>query len=723
MTPTFGALGFKGLPRTPVILQAEAAECGLACLAMMSAYHGQIYDLSTLRAKLRASSRGATLAQLMEMAGQLKLTSRALRLELNSLGGLRLPCILHWNLDHFVVLERVRERHVEIIDPAIGRRKVAYAQVSKSFTGIALELTPAESFEKEDHRNPLRLTQFFRSVRGLVPQLARLFALSIAIQTIALLTPIYGQVVIDDVITAGTSDLLVVLAIGFGGLAMINMLIGGIRSFAVLYLGANLQFAWGARVFYHLIRLPLAYFERRSMGDVLSRFRSLSPVQNLTSTTIVEAVMDGMMAITTLGLMLVYSPSLTTIPLLALVLYIVVRTILFAPQRESANEALMESAREDSHILESLRGILAIKSFAREQIREAVWQNRAASAIRSRVHAATFHVGEQLANQAIFSLENVAVTAMGALLVVKGGFSVGMLVAFLAYKGQFTSRAAALADKLIEFKLLSVHLDRLADIVLTTREESGAGDSFVQPQGHRLEGQIEARNISFRYSPTDPWVIRNASFVISKGECVAITSPSGSGKTTLIKILMGLLAPTEGQVLIDDVDCNSKIGVGRRNQIAAVMQEDCLLSGTLLENIAFFDPRPNVLKIHECAKSAAIYDDIMRMPMGFNTLVGDMGAALSGGQRQRVLLARALYSDPRILFLDEATSHLDVETERLIHRELKRMSITRVMVAHRRETLQIADRIVFGQDIGASCLSEASCNGFEHRQTIGTADA
>lgn len=677
--------------RPPVILQAERTECGLACLAMVASYHGFEHDLSSLRSRLAPSMRGVTLNQLMQMASELHLAPRALRAEPASLQAVTLPCILHWDMDHFVVLERLQGRGAVILDPAVGRLRMPLSELSKHFTGVVLELAPAPDFKREVARSQLTLGAFFSSVTGLSSALVRLLVFTFALQMFALLMPFYGQLVLDEAVSAADTNLLTLLAFSFGMLALLNMTVATVRATFVLYLGSRLQFSWASRLFHHLLRLPLAFFEKRHMADTLSRFKSLSAIQGLVTGTMVEAVIDGLMTVTTLIVLFAYSPTLATLPIVALALYLVVRCLLFRPQREASNETLMQAAKESGHFLESLRGILAIKSFAREQVRESSWQNLAAASIKTQLKATGFSTAEQLINQLLFTLEHVLVIWLGAKFIIDGSFSVGMLVAFLAYKTQFTSRASALIDKAMEFRLVSIHLDRLSDIALTDPEQSDDLSGSALPE---LQGGLDLHDVSFRYSPTDPYVLKNLNLSIAPGECLAIVAPSGTGKTTLLKIMMGLLRPETGQVLVDGRNVNQGYAKAFRSQVASVMQEDSLLSGALADNIAFFDPKVDMERVKHCAEVACIHDDISKMPMGYYSLVGDMGATLSGGQKQRILLARALYANPRILFLDEATSHLDAETERRIHVSLAALNITRVIIAHRKETLAIAERVV-----------------------------
>ena len=685
------SLSFLGRSSVPIVLQTEAAECGLACLAMVASYHGHQTDLSSLRRRWSVSMKGINLAQLMEMAQGLHLSPRALRLDLEHLSELKQPAILHWDLDHFVVLERVRAKSVFIVDPAVGRRKLPLAEVSKHFTGVALELSPSAGFERRREVTPLPLGSFVAGTRGLGAALFNVLLLSLALQVLVLLAPLFGQIVIDEIVISQDRNLLMVLAIAFLLLAAIQICINGIRGWVVVTLGARLQFGWVTRLFHHLIRLPLAYFEKRHMGDIVSRFGSIRAVEGLVANSVVAAIVDGLMAITTLVVMFVYSPRLALVVITAVLLYAVLRLAIFRALWLASQEALVLDAKENSLFMESVRAILPLKNFGRESLREALWQNRKADALNAEIRVSKLQLIQQLGNTGIFAFENIVVLWVGALAVINTELSIGMLVAFLAYKLQFSARAAALIDTALEFRLIRVHLDRLADIALAERDAGVQPTSLGAPP---ISGEIAVHDLWFRYADTEPYVIAGLDLTIKSGECVAIAAPSGFGKTTLIKLMMGLLQPEKGSVLVDQVDIQRGLLGHYRRQTAAVMQEDELISGSLADNITFFDPSPNLERMEACARKAAIHADIQRMPMGYHTLVGDMGSSLSGGQKQRIMLARALYAQPRILFLDEATSHLDPVTEQAVHTALKAMDITRVIVAHRQETLAMADRII-----------------------------
>ncbi|ATD08330.1 peptidase domain-containing ABC transporter [Pseudoalteromonas piscicida] len=681
-------LEFWSRKSLPVIIQSEAAECGLASLAMVAGYHGYRTDLTRLRQRFSISIEGCTLLDIMHFAEKLHLTSRPLRIELEDLDALQTPAILHWDMNHFVVLKKANEKRIVIHDPAGGEKTFTMEEASKHFTGVALELTPTKDFEKKEQKASLRFSDFWSRITGLKRSLLLIFMLSILLQVFTLAAPYYIQLVIDDVILTGDTSLLTVLAIGFFLVLLFEIATNALRGFTLLHFGNQMNIQLGANLFHHLVRLPIAYFEKRHMGDVVSRFGSLQQVKQLLTTGVIEAIIDGLMAIITLAMIFFYSPMLSAVVLVAVITYAIIRMAMYKPFRNISEQEIMARAKENSNFMETVRGIQTIKLFGSEVKREGQWQNRYASAINHNIRLGNFKIGYDAINRALFGVENIIVVYLAAHLVIAGGFSTGMLFAFMSYKRQFMDKTANLIEKLIEFKMLGLHFDRIADIALTDKEE-------LQPDQYRklnIEGKIEVKNLSFAYSDATPNVIEKLNLTINAGESVAITGPSGCGKSTLLKLMLGLNKPSNGEILVDGISL-SQIGARQyRQQIAAVMQDDELLSGTVADNIAFFDSPINMEKVVHCAQLAAIHDDISDMPMGYDSLIGDMGSSLSGGQKQRIILARALYKDPKILFMDEATSHLDTGLEEDINDAVSRLKITRIIIAHRKETIASADR-------------------------------
>lgn len=676
--------------RVPMIIQTEAAECGLACLAMVSGYHGHRIDLSTLRARFALSLKGSNLAQLVRYASDLNLSSRPLRLEPDELSGLKLPCILHWNLNHFVVLQKVEQKSIVIHDPAVGVRRVAYAEVSKYFTGVALELTPTTQFKAADEARRVSLRGLLGKVDGLWRSLGLVMAMAVALEVFGLISPMFNQWVVDEALASADRSLLNVLVIGFILMLVIQTGISLARGWTVMYLATHLNLQWAGNVFGHMLRLPVVWFEKRHLGDIVSRFGSIGSIQQTLTTGFIEAMLDGLMTVATLSMMLLYSVKLTVVVLTAVFLYALLRALSYRPLREASQESLVLSAKEQSCFLETIRGAQAIKLFGRELDRQSRWLNLKVDSVNRSVRTQKFMLWFGIANTGLFGVQGLLLFWLGAHMVMDGVFTVGMLFAFTSYSGQFTGRLSSLIDKFVSFRMLSLHGERLADIVLEPAEEDAQHDVEA---GHLLP-RIELIDVSFRYGQGESWVIRHLNLTIEPGESVALVGASGCGKTTVVKLILGMLSPTEGEIRYGGTPIQTLGHRAYRQAMAAVMQDDHLLSGSLAENISFFDPHIDQSLVESCAKLAAIHDDIAAMPMGYHTLTGDMGTTLSGGQKQRVLLARALYKSPKVLVLDEATSHLDVDRERLVNQSICALDITRICVAHRPETIAMSGRVV-----------------------------
>ncbi len=694
--PGFGAAALSALrmgwgkSRVPMLLQTEEAECGLACLAMVATHHGLKTDLPTLRKRFSLSLKGATMMDLTRMAGQLQLTPRALRAELEHLPQLQLPCVLHWDLNHFVVLVALRGGKAVLHDPARGIRRLSLPELSKHFTGVVLELTPTPEFRPRVERQSVTVRQLLGRVSGLKRSLFQIMALALALEVFMLLSPFFMQWVVDSVLVSADRDLLVTLGLGFTLLVLVQVATGAIRSWAGLYLSATVNLQWLSNVFAHLMRLPVVWFEKRHTGDVMSRFAAVEKIQQTLTTSFIEVVLDGLLVVLTLAMMAFYSVKLTLIALAGVTVYALLRWAFFRPLRDATEESIVHDAKADTHFLESLRGVQSIKLFNRQEERQGQYMNRAVDALNAHIVMRKLDLTLSVSHKLVFGLERVAVIWVGALLVLDRSFSVGMLFAFFAYKEQFALRVSGLIDKLVELRMLKLQGERLADIVLTAPEADVAASVDVD----KLGAQLQLSGIRFRYSDGEPWVIDGLSLTIEPGESVAIAGPSGCGKTTLLKLMLGTLEAQAGEVRVGGLPLARLGARAWRDMIGTVMQDDQLFAGSIIDNISFFDAAPDNTWVEECARLAAVHEEIEAMPMGLHTLIGDMGTSVSGGQKQRILLARALYKRPRILFLDEATSALDVDRERLVNQAVRQLDLTRVIVAHRPETIATASRVI-----------------------------
>lgn len=711
------AISLRMRRRLPLILQTEVTECGLACLAMIAGYHGQHATLMDLRRQFSVSLKGVTLKQLIQTADQMKLGTRAVRLELEDLGKLKLPCVLHWDLNHFVVLKVVDGQHLTLHDPAQGIRKLGKAEASNSFSGVALEVWPCNDFEMREAKPQVKLMSMLGRISGLYRSLTQILLLALVLEVFSLISPFLLQWTLDNVLVTQDRDLLTTLIIGFGLLLLMQQLVSAIRAWVMMHMSTLLSVQWQANVYSHLLRLPIQYFEKRHLGDIVSRFGAIGQIQGTLTAAFFSTVLDGLITIATLVLMITYSPLLAACAVTAIVFYTMVRLAWFLPLRRASEEQIIHAARQESHFLETVRGMRTIKLFQRQSERRSVWLGLLVEQINAGLRTQKMQMIYTQLNGLIFGVENLLALGLGASMVMNNQFSVGVLMAFIAYKSQFVSRVASLVDHLFELHLLRLQGERLADIVMHPPEDN-RGTSSVMPSTS-LRVDIDIKGLKYRYSDQEPFVLDGIDLHIAQGESVAITGASGSGKSTLISLLLGIFTPIQGQIQIAGSELRHLGVEALRSKIGTVLQDDCLFAGSLADNISFFEPGPDMEWVMECARKASIHADIVAMPMGYNTLVGDMGTVLSGGQKQRVLLARALYKKPCILILDEATSHLDVKCEKQVNDGVRTLEITRIIVAHRSETIASADRVVV-LEAGRVVLDQPTTVMKHHSTGVGT---
>ena len=676
------------------ILQSESHECGLACLAMVASAYGLHLDLATLRRRFSISVKGTSLPQIVHYAQALEFSCRPVRLELDELKQLRLPCILHWNLNHFVVLEKVRAQRVMILDPAVGRRSLKMDEVSRCFTGVALELSPSGTFQPAQKKPRLRLRELTGRVFGLKRALVNILILALALEVVALLSPQVTQWVVDHALVSADYDLLLLAVIGGCLLLVIDFALRMARGWMGLRLNQQLTLQWTSNFFHHLLRLPWSFFEKRHLGDITARFQSLEAIRAVLANGAITIVLDALVALITFGLMLLYSKILTAIVLVAVGLYVLLRWVFYLPLRNATEERIVLATRENAYFLETIRAVQPLKLFNLAPLRLATWQNLLTDVQNRDLKTQKMLLVFGGCNTLIFGLEGMLLLYIGGLAVLNNTLTLGMLLAFLAYKSQFTSRASKLIDLGIEIKMLSLHVERMADIALETPES----DAVMETDLSRITPRIEFRGVSFRYAEGERWVIKNLSLTIDAGDTVALVGRSGCGKSTLFKLMLGLLEPTEGDIRIGGISIRQLGPTALRKMVGVVMQDDQLMAGSLAENISCFEPGATQECIEEAAQRANIHKAIINMPMGYQTLIAEMGSGLSGGQKQRLLLARALYKQPVILALDEATSHLDLHGEQHVVSNLQSLSITKVVIAHRRETVSMVSRIIHLED-------------------------
>ncbi len=672
--------------RVPIILQNESSECALASLAMIAAAWGLKADMAAFRARVAVTPRGVNLRTLMNLAAGIGLAPRPVRIGLQRLGDLKLPAILHWNMDHFVVLERVRGNVATIVDPARGRLAMTLDSMSPHFTGIAVEFTPNDSFRP----GVISLSRSFRRAwfddRRLRSSALSMLWLSVLLQFTLIAMPFAYRSIIDHTGGSLANPHLVWIACGVALMMMVQAGSTWIRGIVAARLGGIFVHRVSTQIVARLFSLPVAFFQRQMLGNVLSRVRSVDTLRRFVTDQAVPLVIDLLIGSATAVLMIGFSPHLAIIVIAGLTLEMSVRMIGWRGQRELSEDLLEAEGKEMSRLLESMRAIQAIKLAGREAQRFAVWENEFVRVLNVNARLACRRSGITAITSAATALEWTAVLAVGILGVGYAPVTTGVLFGFLAYRGVFRERVSSVMESIWSMQLAGVQVRRLDDLMLAEPESPGGSLSCVEGPGH-----LQLENISFRYGPTEPLVLDDVSLEFPPGACVAITGPSGSGKSTLVKLILGIEKPQQGSIKLDGVPIDDVNRKAWRERFGTVMQDDTLLAGSINENIAFFDPRIDVDKVRAAARDASIHDEIVAMPMDYGTLVGDMGVQVSGGQRQRLLIARALYREPGLILFDEGTANLDALSEQKISEVLSALAITRIIVAHRSHLLTVAD--------------------------------
>ncbi|HFO8152096.1 TPA: peptidase domain-containing ABC transporter, partial [Escherichia coli] len=622
---------------------------------------------------------------------QLGMVTRALSLELDELGALKMPCILHWDFSHFVVLVSVKRNRYVLHDPARGRRYLGREEMSRYFTGIALEVWPGSEFQAETQQTRISLRSLINSIYGIKRTLAKIFCLSVVIEAINLVMPVGTQLVMDHAIPAGDRGLLTLISAGLMFFILLRAAVSMLRAWSSLVMSTLINVQWQSGLFDHLLRLPLAFFERRKLGDIQSRFDSLDTLRATFTTSVIGLIMDSIMVVGVFVMMLLYGGYLTWIVLCFTTIYIFIRLVTYGNYRQISEECLVREARAASYFMETLYGIATVKIQGMVGIRGAYWLNMKIDAINSGIKLTRMDLLFGGINTFVTACDQVVILWLGAGLVIDNQMTIGMFVAFSSFRGQFSERVTSLTSFLLQLKIMSLHNERIADIALHEKEEKKHEIEIV---AHMGPISLETNDLSYRYDSQSAPIFSALSLSVAPGESVAITGASGAGKTTLMKVLCGLFEPDSGRVLINGIDIR-QMGINNYHRmIACVMQDDRLFSGSIRENICGFAEEMDEEWMVECARASHIHDVIMNMPMGYETLIGELGEGLSAGQKQRIFIARALYRKPGILFMDEATSALDSESEHFVNVAIKNMNITRVIIAHRETTLKTVDRVI-----------------------------
>lgn len=621
------------IKQTPLILQAENTECGLACVAMVLHRHGAQVDLVKLRQVFEVPLRGTSILFLKQVAEHYRLSTKTLYIKTSQLYTLQLPAILHWNNNHYVVLTKHKKNYLTIHDPALGIIQMTDQEAEQAFSGIALEFTPMSNFKVIRHDVKKGIEMLFQLLPMAKKAITPIVLFSFLIQVLVLLVPFLLQVIIDYSARLRENYFLFMIVMGFISIKLLETGMNYLRAISIVTLEKNITETLAQRTFNQLIKLPLSYFERRQSSSIISKYNLIEHIREIMSRGLPEGIIDGFISIITLGLMFYYQPLFAGIVVLMTTIYFVFRYSRYYKYHVLNEMQLQERIKENSLFMEVLKSMLPIKIFSRENEFARQWKTQHKKLHRLSFQIAEGQVGNDLFRNFITSVQLVIVVVIGVIGFSNGRISIGILYAFIFYLSQFNKNIYGFVNKLSDLNNIEIYMDRLNDILL--QSVSITHDSPILPKNINEIQSIQLSNVSFRYHMTEPWVFTNLNLHIRKGECVVITGTSGIGKTTLLKVMMGLLSPCQGEIRVNGILLENIQGY--QGKIAAVMQEDRLFSGTIAENISLFDDAIDWDHLKYAAKTAHIDQDIENMPMKYHTVVGDMGTTLSGEGKSNAL--------------------------------------------------------------------------------------
>lgn len=681
--------------RVPVVLQQNAVECGAACLAMILGAYGR----KTSVAEACGSSigrDGMNARTLAESARRLGLDAKVFATKLDALGEVPLPAILHWNFNHFVVLERWSKRGATLIDPAVGRRRVSRDEMDGSFTGVLIVLEPGQGFERRRRLAGISGISYFRSLvspRQIKRGLAQVVLASLLLQVLGLAVPLLTMIVVDYVLPQRMGSLLGALGAGILAWLAAQFVTGYLRAALLIELQGRIDVAMMSRFFRHLLSLPLRFFQQRSSGDILMRLASNLVIREAVTAQTLSMLLDGGLVLLYLAILLAADLPFGAAALAIGLLQICLLAGSARPLHALTQRQLAAQAESQGYAVEMLRAIATVKVASREERALGRWTNLYHQQLNLSLTRSRLSALVQTVSAALQTTAPLLLLWLGASRVLSDDLSLGTMLGLTALAGSWLTPLGSLVNASQRLQLVGAHLERVRDVLEAKPEQPGP-----LPAAPRLTGRIEVRDLAFRYGEGSPLVLEEISFAVEPGQKVAIVGATGSGKSTLLLMLLGAYPAESGEILFDGVSLENLDLASLRRQLGVVLQDLSLFSGSIRQNIAFHEPDAPLEQVALAARFARIHPEIQQMPLGYETLVGEGGSALSGGQRQRLCIARAVFHRPSILLLDEATSQLDIETERHLEQSFARLPVTRILCSHRLSAVRDADFILVLHD-------------------------
>jgi ABC-type bacteriocin/lantibiotic exporter with double-glycine peptidase domain len=682
-----------GRRRMAVILQLNAVECGAACLAMILNYHGRQTDIGECRERCRMGPGGLTALNIAHGARQFGLRVNALSMAPNDLDEINLPAIVHWNFNHFMVLESWQPGRVQVVDPGVGRRQLTGEEFGAGFTGVVLTFAPEPNFERIPASDQPRRDTYLKlllQVPGIISVLIQIFTASLLLQAFGLVLPLLTKVVVDQVVPKKMGDVLTALGSGIVMMLLAQGTLNYLRSLMFLYLKGRIDSHMTLGFFEHLLALPFSFFQQRTTGDLLMRLASNTMVREALTNQAISAVLDGGLVSLYIVILMLQDAWFGLFALVLGLLQVAVLLVTSRPMRVLMDRDLAAGAESQSYLVEALSGIGIFKASGAEDRVLKHWSTLFSRHLRISLDRTHLAAMIDVVTYTLRTAGPVLLLWVGAYRVLYGSMTLGTMLALNGLAASFLAPIASLISTSQHLQFVRAYLSRIADVMDAAPEQ----DVERTQVASRLSGRIELDGVSFRYGPDQPAAVKDVSLTVEPGQKIALVGRTGSGKSTLAMLLLGLYEPAEGEIRYDDVPLQHLNHRLLRRQFGVVLQESPLLSGSIYQNIALNDPELSMEEVVDAARRAHIHDDIMRMPMRYETVLSEGGSCLSGGQRQRLALARALVRRPSILLLDEATSHLDTVTELAVDRELSGLCCTRIVIAQRLSTVADADLIL-----------------------------
>jgi NHLM bacteriocin system ABC transporter peptidase/ATP-binding protein len=679
---------------TPTILQMEAVECGVASLAMVLAYHGRWVPLEELRLACGVSRDGSKASNIIKAARQFGLAAKGFKKEPEQLQELPQPSIIHWNFNHFVVFEGMRGDRAYINDPAIGQRKLSFAELSEAFTGVVLAFEPGVEFRRGGTR-PRALPMLWRQLAGSRSGLALVVLISLTLVLPGIVVPVFAKLFVDEVLIGGSWGWLGPLLAGLALTAALRALILAFRQHHLLRLEIKLGLLMASRFIWHVLCLPIAFFTQRHAGDVTSRVAVNEEVARLLSGELATSTLHLAAFVFFVGVMATYNVTLAGIALTVAILNLGALLLVNRSREDTTRRLAQDRSRLAAATVSVIRSIETIKSTGLEQDMFSRWAGH---------HAKAMDAAQQLDRQTAFlgvlppllaGLGNAAILGVGSLRIMHGEMSVGDLVAFQSLAASASEPIGRLVNLGASVQQIKADLSRVSDVLAHRTDPRTArrdGDHHSGPA--RLQGTIELRRVTFGYNPNEPALIENFDLVVHPGQRVAIVGGSGSGKSTIARLICGLYPVWSGEILFDGRPIGEISPSVLANSLAYVDQDIFLFATTVRENITLWDDSVDEARLARALQDAAIFEEIAHRPGLYDYKIAEGGLDFSGGQRQRLEIARALVSEPAILVLDEATAALDPVVEEEIDANIRRRGCTCIIIAHRYSTIRDCDEIV-----------------------------